>query len=46
MSTSLLPALDERYTWASHDYTRTPYWAFTDQALFDEEMARIFRGPT
>ncbi len=45
VETQMAP-LDARYTWASHDFTRTPYWAFTDQEIFDQEMERVFRGPT
>lgn len=31
--------------WPSADYTRTPYWVFTEQDVFDREMERVFRGP-
>ena len=31
--------------WPTGDYTRTPYWVYTDQDVFDREMEMIFRGP-
>ena len=31
--------------WPCDDYTRVPYSLFLDQAVFDEEQARLFRGP-
>ena len=30
--------------WAKHELARIPYWIYTDQALFVEEMKRIFCG--
>lgn len=35
-----------QYVWPSADFTRTPYWVFTDPSVFEQEMERIFRGPT
>jgi len=32
--------------WPNADYTRTPYRVFTDDAIFEREMERIFQGPT
>ena len=32
--------------WPNADYTRTPYRVFTDPAIHEREMQRIFRGPT
>jgi anthranilate 1,2-dioxygenase large subunit len=34
------------FRWPNADYTRTPYRVFTDEAIHEREMARIFRGPT
>lgn len=31
--------------WPTQDYTRTPYWVYIDQDVFDREMELIFRGP-
>lgn len=31
--------------WPNAEYTRTPYRVFTDEAIFEREMQRIFRGP-
>lgn len=45
MSTAATMAEDRR-VWPSGDYTATPYWVFTDPAVFDREMEQIFRGPT
>jgi anthranilate 1,2-dioxygenase large subunit/terephthalate 1,2-dioxygenase oxygenase component alpha subunit len=32
--------------WPSDSLTRVPYWVYSDQALYDVEMERIFRGDT
>ena len=32
--------------WPSDSLTRVPYWVYSDQALYDIEMERIFRGDT
>ena len=32
--------------WPSDSLTRVPYWVYSDQALYDLEMERIFRGDT
>ncbi len=34
------------FRWPTSDYTRTPYRVFTDDAIYQREMARIFRGAT
>lgn len=36
--------MQERH-WPTDDYTRTPYWVFTEQDVFDREMEVLFRGP-
>jgi anthranilate 1,2-dioxygenase large subunit len=42
------PAADplDGFRWPTADYTRTPYRVFTDEPIYQREMARIFRGPT
>ncbi len=32
--------------WPAEGLTRVPYWVYCDRDLYDEEQARIFRGPT
>jgi anthranilate 1,2-dioxygenase large subunit/terephthalate 1,2-dioxygenase oxygenase component alpha subunit len=32
--------------WPAEGVTRVPYWVYSDRDLFDDEQARIFRGPT
>ena len=32
--------------WPAEGLTRVPYWIYSDHHLYDEEMARIFRGRT
>ncbi|MEQ8858966.1 MAG: aromatic ring-hydroxylating dioxygenase subunit alpha [Pseudomonadales bacterium] len=34
----------EASDWPADRVTEVPYWVYTDQALFDQEMARIFCG--
>lgn len=36
----------DKSTWPSDDFTKTPYWVYSDQEVFNREMERIFRGPT
>ncbi|WP_219219627.1 Rieske 2Fe-2S domain-containing protein [Variovorax boronicumulans] len=36
----------DQFRWPNADYTRTPYRVFTDEAIYQREMARVFRGPT
>ena len=31
--------------WPTKDYTRIPYWLFTDEELYKLEQQKIFRGP-
>ena len=33
-------------TWPAEGVTRVPYWVYQDQDIYEEEQARIFRGPT
>lgn len=40
-----LSALDA-FAWPDGDGMRIPYAVFTDQAIFEREQARIYRGPT
>jgi anthranilate 1,2-dioxygenase large subunit len=42
------PAADplDGFRWPNADYTRTPYRVFRDDAIYQREMERIFRGPT
>ena len=37
---------DRRLTWPDEGNRRVPYTVFSDPAIFAEENARIFRGPT
>lgn len=37
-------AIRNRTVWAKDDFARVPYWIYTDEALFAEEMTRIFCG--
>lgn len=30
--------------WPPHEYSRVPYWIYTDEAVFAREMSRIFCG--
>ena len=32
--------------WPAEGLTRVPYWIYSDRDLYDEEQARIFRGPS
>jgi hypothetical protein len=34
------------HRWPEEGLTRVPYWVYSDRALYEEEQARIFRGPT
>lgn len=36
----------DAFKWPNADYTRTPYRVFTDEAIHDREMDRIFKGST
>ena len=36
----------EKLTWPAADFSRVPYKVFTDQAIYEAEQARVFRGPT
>jgi anthranilate 1,2-dioxygenase large subunit len=40
------PASEDDLRWPSEGATRVPTWIYTDQAVFDREMERIFQGPT
>lgn len=31
--------------WPANDYTRIPYWLFTDEDIYSREQEKIFRGP-
>lgn len=31
--------------WPAKDYTRVPYWLFTDEEIYRQEQQAIFRGP-
>jgi len=31
--------------WPRNDYSRIPFWLFTDEDVFKEEQEKIFRGP-
>ena len=33
-------------TWPAADYSRVPYGVFTDPEIYEEEQAKIFRGPS
>jgi phenylpropionate dioxygenase-like ring-hydroxylating dioxygenase large terminal subunit len=32
--------------WPAEGLTRVPYWVYSDRDLYDDEMARVFRGNT
>ena len=32
--------------WTRNDYSRVPFWLHHDEELYQQEMERIFRGPT
>ena len=34
------------HRWPAEGLTRVPYWVYSDRDLYEEEQARIFRGPT
>jgi phenylpropionate dioxygenase-like ring-hydroxylating dioxygenase large terminal subunit len=40
-----MTATDSR-RWPAEGLTRVPYWVYSDPGIYDEEQARIFRGPT
>ena len=36
----------DAHHWPAEGLTRVPYWAYSDSAIYEEEQACIFRGPT
>src|SRR6185436_5945878 len=34
------------HQWPAEGLTRVPYWLYSDSDIYEEEQARIFRGPT
>ena len=34
------------HQWPAEGLTRVPYWVYSDRDTYEEEQARIFRGPT
>src|SRR6266478_7167670 len=36
----------EQRRWPAEGLTRVPYWVYSDRDVYEEEQARIFRGPT
>ncbi|MEO8143875.1 MAG: Rieske 2Fe-2S domain-containing protein [Betaproteobacteria bacterium] len=38
--------MQREIAWPRNDYSRVPFWLHHDTALYEEEMERIFRGPT
>ena len=34
------------HQWPAEGLTRVPYWVYSDRDVYEEEQARIFRGPT
>jgi len=36
--------ISNRPEWVKDDFSRVPYWIYTDEALFTDEMRRIFCG--
>ena len=32
--------------WPAEGLVRVPYWVYSDRDTYEEEQARIFRGPT
>jgi apoptosis-inducing factor 3 len=39
-------ALPDRYVWPSEGYTRIPDWVYTDEAIYQREVEKIFHGRT
>jgi salicylate 5-hydroxylase large subunit len=39
------PQATSPHRWPAENYGHIPYWIYTDQAVFDKEMERIFCGP-
>src|SRR3982075_1477373 len=33
------------HQWPAEGLTRVPYWVYSDRGIYEEEQARIFRGP-
>ena len=44
--TSHIPNFGRDYAWPGDDPTVIPDWVYTDQAIYDREVERIFHGPT
>lgn len=44
--TAAAPDPLDHFKWPNADYTRTPYRVFTDEAIHEREMKRVFQGPT
>jgi apoptosis-inducing factor 3 len=41
------PALSaKQYAWPAEGLSRIPDWVYTDQAIYDREVEKIFHGPT
>ena len=40
------PNSDGQYVWPTADESEAPFWVYSDEALYDLEQERIFRGPT
>jgi len=36
----------QQYAWPAEGLSRIPDWVYTDQTIFEREVARIFHGPT
>ena len=36
----------QRRQWPAEGVARVPYWVYSDRDLFEDEQARVFRGPT
>ncbi|MGZ3329604.1 MAG: Rieske (2Fe-2S) protein, partial [Xanthobacteraceae bacterium] len=34
------------HQWPAEGLTRVPYWLYSDSDIYEQEQARIFRGPT
>ena len=38
--------MQREIAWPRNDYSRVPFWLHHDEELYQQEMERIFRGPT
>jgi phenylpropionate dioxygenase-like ring-hydroxylating dioxygenase large terminal subunit len=46
MSTPSAPSTGKQYVWPAEGLSHIPDWVYTDQAIYEREVAKIFHGPT